>query len=163
MAKQTKKSAAIASTPALDTHPQPLQPTIIQAPEPNNKVEHSSWRAWIESTCTMFLKIFGVLAVPIFLMGQAYRKGYLDVFGASEDNFPHDVTQNSLELRIAIPHFINKAGEGFNKQNFLDKFGVCIFIFITLMAAYFLYKFKAKWDLKHPRQTFVPPSEKKNY
>lgn len=161
MAKQTKKSAPIASTPALDTHPQPLQPAIIQTPEPNKKPEHSSWRAGIESTCTMFLTIFGVLAIPIFLMGQSYRKGYLGVFGAPDDNFPHDVTQNSLELTIAIPHFINKAGEGFDKQDFLDKFGICILIFLTLMASYFFYKFKERWDLKHPPKAFVPPSEKK--
>jgi hypothetical protein len=134
--------------------PQQLQPEIsVQVIAPAKTQALVSWRASIESTCKTIIAIFATLALPVFLIGQSYRKGFLHFFGAYEVDFPHDVTQQSLELTNALPHFIGRAFLGFMKQPFWDKFGVSLLVIFLAFLIYGILK------IIHLRNHNDPPAE----
>ena len=152
MAKQIKTPPPVVPAPAADS-----------ATAKKEGGGGGSWRAGIESACTMLLSISALLAVPVFLLGCAYRQGILKALGAPEGNFQHDITQYYLDFVMAMPHALNTALLGIYFRSLWEHFAPILLMLSVLFGTYIAINIKEKWDLAHPPKPFTPPTKMKQH
>lgn len=116
----------------------PVDVTTNKVPpiEPVKKTERGAWRSWITHTCTAIGGLFVVLAVPIYLIGQSHRHGFLKYFFAPSSEFPFDVRQTSLQSTKAVTDFIEALVTNFERLGLFSFFQGPLIIYAISLIIY---------------------------